>query len=95
MWPGVAHLRSDHWILDLRGAIPGAETCLTVSYPSDTSQQAVLRRVYRHVGLLHAESLGSVPSVHAQSPCLHVDYTVKKGDLCLLLDTHTTDEPWT
>lgn len=95
VWPGVAHLRSDHWIFDLRGAVPGGVASLTLSYPSDMRQQAVLRRVYRRIGLLQAESLGSVHSTDPHAPCFRVDYTVKKGDVCLLLDTHTTDEPWT
>lgn len=95
VWPGVAHLRSDHWIFDLRGVILGGDACLTLSYPSDTSQQAILRRVYRRVGLLRTESLGSIQSVDSHASCFRIDYMVEKGDLYLLLDTHTTDEPWT
>lgn len=68
-WPGVAHIRSDRWTLDVSNMESGGPASVTVIVPEVDDQEAWGEKINKRLGKLRAAPLGRVVGTITAERC--------------------------
>lgn len=94
LWPALAHIGSESWIINLRHARRGAAIAITLHYELEDAQVAEARIVRRMAGIRWEVVHGALkPVSSAKRSTIHLRYTKRRGDEFLRVVTERRLDP--
>jgi len=88
VWPAVAHILKDEWILDVLLVEDGATARAILVYPATEAQFAEVRAIGRRFGLRRSHTVGNVePTISGDRAIVEVVHTKARGEELLQITT--------
>lgn len=88
VWPAVAHILKDEWILDVLLVEDGATATAILVYPATEAQFAEVRAIGRRFGLRRSHTIGNVePTITGDRAIVEFVHTKTRGEELLQITT--------
>lgn len=88
VWPAVAHILKDEWIVDLLLVEDGATVRVSLAYPAAEAQFGEVRTISRRFGLRRAHTVGNLePTINGDCAIVNVIHTKAPGEELLQITT--------
>jgi hypothetical protein len=88
VWPAIAHVHENDWVVDLRNIADGSTIGVTLDSPVPDAQVADVYVYRARLGSLREHVLGHLlPQTAGDRALVELTYTKRRGDELLILDT--------
>lgn len=88
VWPAIAHVHENNWVVDLRNAAASSSVHVTLDFPAADAQLADVHVYRRSFGTIREHVLGHLlPETMGDRALVELAYTTRHGDELVVLYT--------